>query len=144
MNYANISTGEKVSGLPLTRILADGSVKQSGKNPIEIWAELGWREVVEVEQPAKGIKVLAMRVADNGDGKTCRMAIASAITETELQAKAEADAVIAEQQKIDWELQAKLIDADFGTWTKHERFLLAMIAKIAKDIDLAKEYESFK
>jgi hypothetical protein len=133
MNYANIITGKIVDTLPTVKITADGSVVQQAT--IADYLTDGWRIVTDVEKAVDGNRIIAYR-PEAIDDKTCRLIATSVVNVA-------AEKLAQEQAQEMWDTQLKQADADFTTWSKHERFLLAMIAKIAPDLDLAKEYETF-
>ena len=122
-NYLNEITGEQQDSLPSVKIQADGSPIVGAT--IEQWADDGWVKVAKLD----GAKLALIQAEET----------AKAIEEA---AKIKAETAANEQAKIDWQAQAKLIDADFTTWSKHERFLLSLITKIDPNFDLAKEYEA--
>ena len=141
MKYANVITGKQTNELPTVKIESDGTpiLGATFKNYIKD----GWREVVETDKAEAGNRILAYK-PQAIDDKTCKLVAVSVVSIAEESAKLEAETIAHEAEAIAWQEQAKLVDADFTTWSRHERFLLSLITKIAPDLDLTKEYESLK
>jgi len=123
----------------------DGLPTSSGLNFNLNWTNIagidGWRVQIEVEQPKPDTRIDAYRI-ENIDGKTARLLAEKVTVVSEEQAKAIADDLAWQAQLAAQEAQRILADADFNTWSKHERFLVAVIQKLAPDLDLKKEYET--
>jgi uncharacterized protein YkwD len=75
MNFANINTGEIKE--VLSPILQLAGVTITGAT-IQHYAQLGWRQVVEVDAPAVGFRVTSYGVQEL-TGLTCKLTVATSI-----------------------------------------------------------------
>jgi len=82
MQFANILTGEIRNILSSTLVKADLTIQGAS---LEQWAELGWRRVVEVAEPAAGHRVTSY-TPEEIDGLTCRLIVATQVNIADEQA----------------------------------------------------------
>jgi hypothetical protein len=95
MKYANINTQEIRGTLSPILSLAEGTITGA---TIEHWAELGWREITQIDEPAAGYRVTAYRIQELGP-LTSKLTVASSVNiADEVAANA---ASVLEQQKTD-------------------------------------------
>ena len=139
--YADLTTGKcNIEKLPSVLITAEGKTLDPTE---EQCFQAGYRLQVSQDETTDGNKVLAY-LPEAIDDKTCKLVAVSVVSIAEESVKLEAETTANEQRFVEWAEQAKLVDADFTTWSRHERFLLSLITKIAPEIDITKEYESLK
>lgn len=75
MKFGNINTQEIRESLPNVLVLAGQTI--SGAD-IRHWSQLGWRSVVEVEEPSAGCRVTGYSVEEI-DGLTCRLKVSGEV-----------------------------------------------------------------
>lgn len=101
MQCANILTGEISPALP-SILMHGGGNKRSAK--LDQWSRLGWRQVVEMERPARGFRVERYE-PEEIDGLSCRLRVL-----TQVGASAEA----ADQVAVDAAAAQRLLELSSG------------------------------
>ena len=94
MSFANINTQERKETLPNVMVLGDQTITGATIND---WAKVGWREVVEVDEPAEGFRVGTYAIEELS-ATTCKLTVATSVNladEAAEQAAANAAALVA-------------------------------------------------
>lgn len=91
MKFANINTGQIVDSLSTILELPGRTITGA---TIREWQQLGWREIVQVEEPAAGYRAGTYNIVEI-DALTCRLTIATSINIADEQAAFAAAALTA-------------------------------------------------
>ena len=108
MQFGNIHTGEIKTALPTVLALEGKTITGAD---ITHWAALGWRRVVEVEQPAEGYRAAGYNVVEV-DGLTCQLTLTGSINIADEQAAAAAAQI--EADKASAKLLSDVATSDVG------------------------------